>query len=47
VLKLRELHLQLAFVAARALRKDIEDQADAVDDATRQLLLQVALLRRG
>ena len=31
--ELRELDLQLAFVALRALREDIEDEAHAVDDA--------------
>ena len=33
VLELRELDLQLAFVAARALREDVEDQAGAVEHA--------------
>jgi hypothetical protein len=47
VLELRQLDLQLAFVRARALREDVEDQAGAVDDATLQQLLEVALLHRG
>lgn len=45
VLQLRELHLQLAFVAARALREDVEDQAGAIDHAPVQRALQIALLR--
>ncbi len=43
--ELRELDLQLAFVAARALREDVEDQAHTVDDAATELLFEVALLR--
>src|SRR6185437_556886 len=45
MLQLRELDLKLAFGALRALRKNIEDQADAVDDAALQRTLEVALLR--
>lgn len=44
ILQLRELDLQLAFVAAGALREDIEDQARAIDHAPVQRLLQIALL---
>ena len=46
VLELRELDLQLALGAARALREDVEDQAHAVDDAAFERPLEVALLRR-
>src|SRR5690606_28051142 len=42
--ELGELHLQLAFVAARALGKDVEDERGAVDDHALQLALEVALL---
>jgi hypothetical protein len=47
VAQLRQLHLQLAFVRARALRKDVEDQPGAIHHAARQRLLQVALLHRA
>jgi len=46
LLELRELHFQLAFVAARALREDVEDQPGAVEHATFDELLEVAFLRR-
>jgi hypothetical protein len=46
VLQLRKLDLQLAFVRARALREDVEDQARAVDDAALGELFEVALLHR-
>jgi hypothetical protein len=36
VIELRQFDLQLAFGALRALRKDIENQAGAVDDPTLQ-----------
>ena len=45
--ELRELDLQLAFGAARALREDVEDEARAVDDAAFERLLEVALLHAG
>ena len=45
MLDLRELDLQLAFGAARALREDVEDQRGAVDDAALECALEVALLR--
>ena len=45
MLELRELDLQLALVAARALREDVEDEARAVDDAALEPPLEVALLR--
>ena len=47
MLELRELDLQLAFGALRALREDVEDQADAIDDAALERALEVALLRAG
>ena len=47
VLELRELDLELALGAAGMLGEDVEDQLGAVDDARRQRILEVALLRRG
>jgi len=44
VLQLRQLDLQLAFVRARALREDVEDQPRAVDDAALGELFEIALL---
>ncbi|GAA5240204.1 hypothetical protein BMMON2_30260 [Burkholderia mallei] len=44
VLQLRELDLQLAFVAARALREDVENEARTIDDAPIKHSLQIALL---
>ena len=44
VLELRQLDLQLALEAARALREDVEDQRAAVDDLAAERLLEVALL---
>ncbi len=44
VLQLREFDLQLAFERARALRKDVEDQAAAVEHAALQFLLEIAFL---
>ena len=38
--------MQLAFVAARALGEDVEDQLAAVDDADFEGVFQIALLRR-
>ena len=46
VLQLREFDLQLAFVALRARREDLEDQHRAVGDRDAQVALEVALLRR-
>ena len=46
MLELGELDLQLAFMAARALREDVEDQRSAVDHHALQLALEVALLAR-
>jgi hypothetical protein len=45
--KLRELHLQLALGAACAQRKDVEDEAGAIDHAALELLLEIALLHAG
>ena len=47
VLELRQFDLQLAFGAARALREDVQDQAGAIDHATFQRALEVALLHRA
>ncbi len=47
VLELRQLDLELALRAVRALREDVEDQAGAVDDAAFERALEVALLRPG
>ncbi|MNV68397.1 hypothetical protein D3C71_1612420 [compost metagenome] len=46
VAQLRQFHLQLAFVAARTLGEDIQDQPGTVDHAPLQEPLQVALLPR-
>ena len=46
VLQARQLDLQLAFVAARALGKDFQDQQGAVVDRQADGALQVALLHR-
>ena len=46
VLQLRQFHLELAFEAARALRKDVENQAVAIEHAPADVLLEIALLAR-
>ena len=46
VFELRELHFELAFVAARALREDVEDQPRAIEHAALDELLEIAFLRR-
>src|SRR5258705_13259094 len=46
MLELRELHLELAFVTMGALRKDIENEADAIDNPAVQAFFEIALLRR-
>src|SRR5690606_41806819 len=46
VAKLCQLHLGLAFPAARVLREDVQDQRGTVDDLDPGLLLQVAQLAR-
>jgi hypothetical protein len=47
VLQAGQLDLQLAFVAARALREDLQDQQGAVVDRQAEVALEVALLRRA
>jgi hypothetical protein len=47
VLELRQLDLQLAFRALGPLREDVEDEAGAIDDATIEFALEIALLRTG
>jgi len=44
MLQLRQLHLQLAFMSARALGKDIENQTGAIQHPALELTLQVPLL---
>src|SRR5581483_436865 len=46
MLQLRELDLQFAFVRARALGEDVEDQSRAIEHAALQELLEIALLAR-
>jgi hypothetical protein len=46
VAQLRELDLELAFVAAGALREDVEDQRIAVEHAPTRELLEIAFLAR-
>ena len=46
MLQLRELDLELALVAARPKREDIEDQTDTVDHTQLEHTLEVALLGR-
>jgi hypothetical protein len=46
VFQFRQLHLQLAFVTARALREDVEDEAGAIEHTRAQFLFQVAFLAR-
>ena len=45
VFELRQLHFELAFVAARALREDVEDQSRAIEHAALDELLEIAFLR--
>jgi len=47
VLELGELDLQLAFVGARALGEDVEDEPRARQHAGLEQTLEIALLRRG
>ena len=44
--ELREFHLELAFAATGALRKNVEYQRRAVEYPELQFLLEIALLRR-
>ena len=44
MIELSELHLQLAYAAAGALREDVEDQRRAVEDPAIERLLEIALL---
>jgi hypothetical protein len=46
VLQLRELHLELTFEAARALREDVENEAGAIEHPTLQQCFEIALLAR-
>src|SRR5258705_10019628 len=46
MLELRELHLELAFVTVGALRKDIENEADTIDNPAVQAFFEIPLLRR-
>ena len=47
MLKLSQFYLQFTLVAFRALRKDIQNQTGAINDAPSQTLLQITLLGRG
>ena len=47
IFELCQLDLQLAFVAARALGENIENELAAVDDPDFERRFQIALLRRG
>jgi hypothetical protein len=44
VLQLRQLYLQLTFVAVRALREDIQNQSSTIEYATLEFGLEVAFL---
>jgi hypothetical protein len=46
VFELRELHFEFAFVAARPLSEDVEDQTRAVEHAALDELFEIAFLRR-
>ena len=46
VLELRQLHFELAFMTARALREDVEDETGAIQHPALDELFEVALLRR-
>src|SRR4029077_7841201 len=45
ILQLRELDLQSAFTAPRALRENIENQLGAIENFARQQIFQIASLR--
>jgi hypothetical protein len=42
--QLRQLHLQLAFMGAGTLRKNIQDQSGAIQHTTTQMLFEVSFL---
>ena len=46
ILQLRELDLQPAFTAARALREDVENELGAIEHFAREKIFQIASLRR-
>jgi hypothetical protein len=46
VFQLRQLNFELALVAPRTLREDIEDEAIAIEHAALDQLLEIALLAR-
>ena len=45
VLELRQLHFEFAFVAARALREDVEDQSRTIEHTPLDEFLEIAFLR--
>src|SRR6266550_181336 len=47
ILELRQLHLQLRLVAARARREDVENDLGAIHDADAEALLELHALYRG
>jgi hypothetical protein len=46
MLKLSQFYLQLAFVALRALGKNVQNQAGTIDYLASEALLQITLLGR-
>src|SRR5690606_17627280 len=47
MLQLREFDLQLALEGSRSLGEDVEDQTGAIEHATAQMTLEIALLHRA
>ena len=47
MLHLGELYLQLALVATRALREDIQNQPRTIKHTTLKLAFEIAFLTRG
>ena len=47
IFELRQFHLQLAFSGAGVVRKNVENELRAIDDAGVDDALDIALLRRG
>src|SRR5256885_6029463 len=45
ILQLRQLNLQTAFAAARALREDVENELGSIDYLAREQSFQIASLR--